>query len=140
MPPVLLLGFIVGDVLFVAGGLAFVLSGARDLTTLIPLVFAIPIQTLAVLGYALAAYCRPLVTGMTAVSLLGLAVGLAQPVMKLFSGQTADWTLGLLAQVATAIGCAIVFGAGLLFLLGSHHEGFQAEETTASSAGGSAQQ
>jgi len=117
MHPSLLLSLIVGDLLFILGFLAFFLGGSEHPTALIPAVFGAVIQTLAMVAHFFHKIRTPLVKVILIVAFAGLVVGGARPIMTILAGEK-DWTVVLASQAGMALGCAVVFFANLVLLLG----------------------
>lgn len=118
MHPSLLVTMIVGDVLFIVGFAAFFFGGSDNPTALIPAVFGAVIQTLAIIAHFFRKMRVPLVKVILIVSFLGLVIGGLPPAIKIWTTSDFTWTLALVAQAGMALGCAVVFCANLLLLLG----------------------
>jgi hypothetical protein len=118
MHPSLLVTMIVGDLLFILGFLAFFFGGSEHPTALIPAVFGAVIQTLAIIAHFFQRTRTPLVKVILIVAFLGLVVGGVRPVMKILGSEDFSWTLALASQAGMAVGCAVVFCANLVLLLG----------------------
>lgn len=117
MPPTLVVIFLVSDLLIVGGVVTFFVTGASHLTALIPAVAGGIFQA-AVLGAFLAPPLRQSLMSVLAVlAILGLAVAISRPMMKLFTGASLEWNAALISQLMMAIGCAVIFCAALVFLL-----------------------
>ncbi|HOV77705.1 MAG TPA: hypothetical protein PLS24_06735 [Sedimentisphaerales bacterium] len=118
MHPSLLVSLIVGDLLFILGFLAFFLGGSEHPTAFIPAVFGVVIQTAAIIAHFFHGIRTPLVKVILIVAFVGLVVGGARPIMTIMAGGNTPWTLALASQAGMALGCAVVFFASLILLLG----------------------
>ncbi|GAB4137438.1 hypothetical protein [Thermopirellula anaerolimosa] len=117
MNPYVVVTIIVGDVLLVAGLLAFFLTGASHFTALIPAAFGLVIQTLAVVGLMLRDYQRPLMATALVVAVLGLAAAISRPIMKLAAGDALVWNPATISQAVMALGCAVAIVTAAMFVL-----------------------
>lgn len=118
MHPSLLLSVIVGDFLFILGFLAFFFGGSEHLAALIPALFGAIIQTLALVAHFFPKTRGPLAKVILIVAFVGLVIGGARPTVLLLGSGEVSWTLALTSQTGLALGCAVVFCASLVLLLG----------------------
>ncbi len=118
MHPSLLVSVIVGDVLFILGFVAFFFGGSEHPAALIPALFGAVIQTLAIVAHFFPKTRGPLAKVILIVAFVGLVIGGARPIVLLLGGGEVSWTLALTSQTGLALGCAVVFCASLVLLLG----------------------
>ncbi|WP_347246219.1 hypothetical protein [Thermogutta sp.] len=118
MPVTLVAVIIVCDLLIVAGLAAFFLTGASHVTALIPTFTGLILQATAGVAVLMPSVRRSFMIVTAVLAVVGIAVALSRPILKVFAGATLEWNAALISQVIMALGCAAVCCMAIVFLLG----------------------